>query len=457
MSCNGGSDGGASASASGGTAGYSFAWSNGATTASITGVTAGTYFVTSTDANGCTDTISVTITEPTQLVATATLDNDVSCNGGNDGEATASASGGTATYSYSWNTGATTATASGLTAGIYTVTATDANGCTATDTVQIDEPTVVFATINLDSNVSCNGGNDGSLTASGSGGTPGYTFLWNNGTTTATASGLIAGLYTVTVTDANGCTNSDTLTITEPDVLVASTTVDTNVSCNGGNNGSATASAVGGTTAYSFLWTTGATTATATNLTAGTYTVTVTDANNCTDTETVTITEPVVLAITSTVINNVLCNGETTGSAFSTATGGTTPYTFSWSNGTVNDTAMLAAGTWTAYVTDTNGCIDSTAVTIAQPDSLLIVLDSIDDVSCNGLSDGAITLHATGGTTTYSYSWSNGATTASIAGVPADTYSLTVTDANGCQTIFSDTVSEPDTISNFFIQIRCQL
>ena len=386
------------------------------------------------------------------MVATATLDNDVSCNGGNDGEATAAASGGTATYSYSWNTGATTATASGLTAGIYTVTATDANGCTATDTVQIDEPTVVFATVNLDSNVSCNGGNDGSLTASGSGGTPGYTFLWNNGTTTATASGLIAGLYTVTVTDANGCTNSDTLTITEPDVLVASTTVDTNVSCNGGNNGSATASAVGGTTTYSFVWTTGATTATATNLTAGTYTVTVTDANSCTDTETVTITEPVVLSITSTVINNVLCNGETTGSAFSTATGGTTPYTFSWSNGTVNDTAMLAAGTWSAYVTDTNGCIDSTTVTITESDSLLIVLDSIDDVSCNGLSDGAITLHATGGTTTYSYSWSNGATTASIAGVPADTYSLTVTDANGCQTIFSDTVSEPDTISNFFIK-----
>ncbi len=151
----------------GGTAPYAaFAWSNGATTAIVTGLAAGTYTVTATDANLCTDTETITIAQPAALVAAITLGNNVSCNGGNDGSATASATGGTTAYSFAWSNGAATATATGLAVGSYTVTITDANLCTDTETIIITEPAALVASIALGSNVSCNGGNDGSATAS---------------------------------------------------------------------------------------------------------------------------------------------------------------------------------------------------------------------------------------------------------------------------------------------------
>jgi len=452
VSCNGGNDGEAAASASGGTAGYTFSWSGGGgSAATATGLTAGTYIVTVTDANGCEDTASVTITEPTLLVASAVVDDNVSCNGGNDGEATASATGGTSTYSYSWSNAATTANITGLTAGTYSVTVTDANGCTDSTSVTITEPTLLVAAASVDDNVSCNGGNDGEATASATGGTTTYTYAWSNAATTANITGLAAGTYSVTVTDANGCTDSASVTITEPAVLVAATAVDDNVSCNGGNDGVATASATGGTTAYTYAWSTSATTATATGLSAGTVTVTVTDANGCTDTETVTITEPTPVVASATLISNVLCNGDSNGIAFAAGSGGTSPYTYAWDNNNTNDTASnLSAGTWGVEVMDANGCIDSAFITVTEPDSLIIVLDSITDVSCNGQSNGAVSATAMGGTTAYTYTWSNGGSSANITGIIAGTYGLTVTDANGCIDTNAYVVNEPDTISNTF-------
>ena len=452
VSCNGGNDGEATASASGGTTGYTFSWSGGGgSSATATGLTAGTYIVTVTDANGCEDADVVTITEPTLLVASAVVDDNVSCNGGNDGEATASATGGTTAYSYSWSNAATTANITGLTAGTYSVTVTDANGCTDSTSVTITEPAMLVAATAVDSNVSCNGGSDGGATASAAGGTTAYTFSWSNGATTASISSVTAGTYSVTVTDANGCTDSASVTITEPAVLVAATVADSNVSCNGGSDGVATASATGGTTAYAYAWSTSATTATATGLSAGTFTVTVTDANGCTDTETVTITEPTPVVASATLISNVLCNGDSNGIAFAAGSGGTSPYTYAWDNNNTNDTASnLSAGTWGVEVMDANGCIDSAFITVTVPDSLIIVLDSITDVSCNGQSNGAVSATAMGGTTAYTYTWSNGGSSANITGIIAGTYGLTVTDANGCIDTNAYVVNEPDTISNTF-------
>jgi len=221
VSCNGGSDGSATASATGGTAPYTYAWSNAATTASITGVTAGTYTVTITDANNCTATVTATVTEPTALAASASNTN-VSCNGGSDGSATASATGGTAPYTYAWSNAATTASITGVTAGTYTATVTDANNCTATATATITEPTVLTASSAVNGNVSCNGGSDGSATASATGGTAPYTYAWSNAATTANITGLAAGTYTATVTDANNCTATATATVTEPVVPTSS-------------------------------------------------------------------------------------------------------------------------------------------------------------------------------------------------------------------------------------------
>ncbi|WP_158651386.1 T9SS type A sorting domain-containing protein [Pseudotamlana carrageenivorans] len=444
ISCNGGSDGSATASASGGTAPYSYLWSNSATTAAIAGVSAGNYTVTITDANGCATNTSATITEPAALVASTTINNNVSCNGGSDGSATASTSGGTAPYSYLWSNSATTATIAGVSAGNYTVTITDANGCATNTSATIAEPAALVASTTINNNVSCNGGSDGSATASASGGTAPYSYLWSNSATTAAIAGVSAGNYTVTITDANGCATNTSATITEPAALVASTTINNNVSCNGGSDGSATASASGGTAPYSYLWSNSATTATIAGVSAGNYTVTITDANGCATNTSATITEPAALVASTTINNNVSCNGGSDGSATASTSGGTAPYSYLWSNSATTATiAGVSAGNYTVTITDANGCATNTSATIAEPAALVASTTINNNVSCNGGSDGSATASASGGTAPYSYLWSNSATTAAIAGVSAGNYTVTITDANGCATNTSATITEP--------------
>jgi len=447
ISCNGLSDGGATASGTGGTGVYTYSWSNSATTASITGVVAGTYSVTITDANGCTDSASVTITQPNLLVTSASVDDHVSCNGLSDGGATASATGGTTVYTYSWNTGATTATITGLAAATYSVTITDANGCTDSASVTVTEPATLVSSVALDSNVSCNGFFDGGATASATGGTTAYTYAWNNGATTASITGVAAATYSVTITDANSCTDSSSITITEPTTLVSSAVVDSTVSCNGFSDGGATASATGGTGTYTYSWSNGATNASITGVVAGTYSVTVTDANGCTDSSSAIITQPAALVVSTVVDSTISCNGLSDGGATASGTGGTGAYTYSWSNSaTTASITGVVAGTYSVTITDANGCTDSTSVTITEPNVLVAATAVDSNVSCNSLSDGGATASATGGTTAYSYSWSNSATTASITGVIAGTYSVTITDANGCTDSSSVEITEPATL-----------
>jgi hypothetical protein len=444
VSCNGGNDGSATASASGGSGSFTYAWSTGATSATASSLAAGSYTVTATDGNGCTDTETVTITEPSALVASTSVDDNVSCNGGSDGGATASASGGTTAYSYLWSTGGTSASVTGLAAGTYTVTVTDANGCTDTETVTITQPATAVTVSIAGTNASCNGVSDGSATASGTGGTGTITYAWSNSGTGATVTGLSAGTYSVTATDANGCTDSTSVVISEPTSIVASAVVDSNTTCNGSNDGGATASATGGTGAYTYSWSNSATTASITGVAAGTYSVTVTDANGCTDSSSVTITEPNSIVASTVVDNNVSCNGSSDGEATASATGGTGTYTYAWSNSaTTASITGLLAGTYSVTVTDANGCTDSASVIISEPSSLVAATTLDSNVSCNGNADGGATASATGGTTAYSYSWSTGGTSASVTGLAAGTYTVTVTDANGCTDTEIVTITEP--------------
>ena len=214
---------------------------------------------------------------------------NTNCNGQCNGTATANPSGGIFPYTYLWSLsagGQTTQTITGLCTGTYTVTVTDAIGSDTTATVTITQPTILAANIVQPTNVTCNGLCNGSATASASGGTPGYIFLWDPaaaGQTSATASNLCAGNYSVTVTDDNGCTTTQTVTITQPNVLVSGIAPPTDATCDGFCNGSATVSASGGTPGYTFVWNTVPiqTTASAIGLCAGNYSVTVTDANGC--------------------------------------------------------------------------------------------------------------------------------------------------------------------------------
>uniref|UniRef100_UPI003A8DE63C T9SS type A sorting domain-containing protein n=1 Tax=Flavobacterium sp. TaxID=239 RepID=UPI003A8DE63C len=328
----------------------------------------------------------------------------------------------------------------GLTAGTYDVTVTDANGCTATASATINEPTALIASA-VTTAVSCNGGSNGTVDLTVTGGTAPYTYVWSNTATTEDMVGLTAGTYDVTVTDANGCTATASATVNEPTVLMASA-VTTNVSCNGGSNGTVDLTVTGGTAPYTYVWSNTATTEDMTGLTAGSYNVTVTDANGCTTTASATVTEPTIL-MASAVTTNVSCNGGSNGTADLTVTGGTAPYTFAWSNtATTEDMVGLTAGTYDVTVTDANGCTATASATVTEPTALMASAVTTA-VSCNGGSNGTVDLTVTGGTAPYTYVWSNTAITEDMVGLTAGTYDVTVTDANGCTATASATVTEP--------------
>ena len=442
LKCKGDKQGSASVTATGGTSTYSYNWSNGANTASISNLAAGTYSVTVTDANACSKALSVTVTEPTELVL-ATTKTDVKCNSATNGTATATATGGTASYTYKWSNGATSATISGLAPGVYGVTATDANGCVKTTSVTIAEPSTLVLAVSK-SDVKCFNAKDGSASAIVTGGSTPYTYTWSNGGSTATISGLAPGTYSVTATDANACFKIDQVTIAQPnDIQVNIAKVD--VKCKGGNSGSAVATATGGTAPLSFAWSTGASTSSVSNLSVGTYTVTVTDANACSKVVSTTIAEPTELVLSTSKVD-LKCNGAADAKATVSATGGTAPYAYAWSNGATSATASnLLAGTYTVTVSDANACTKVASVTINAPVNIVVSV-SKTDVTCNGGNNGTATASATGGSTPYTYLWSNGALTASTTGA-AGLYTVTVTDANGCAKVTNVTIGSPDPIA----------
>src|SRR5690606_5478207 len=256
------------------------------------------------------DVVIENIPNPTLTITNT----DILCNGGTS-SATAVVTDGVLPLTYSWSpSGGSADTATGLTAGTYTVTVTDGAARTVTETVTIDEPDTLVSNIVI-TDISCNGLGNGSITLAPTGGVAPYTYLWNNADTSSSLTGLAAGTYSVTITDANGCTVTENATITDPAVLTLSSSSYTDVTWYGGNDGSATVSVTGGTAPYNYLWSNGATTATATGLIAGNYVVTVTDANGCTVSESFTIIQPIPLMVQSVSKTNVKCNGGTDGTA----------------------------------------------------------------------------------------------------------------------------------------------
>ncbi|MES2701554.1 MAG: Ig-like domain-containing protein, partial [Bacteroidota bacterium] len=438
VSCNGGANGTIALSVSGGTTSYTYNWSNGATTQNLGGLSAGSYSVTVTDANGCTATASATVTQPSSaLSASAATTSNVFCFGESTGAIALTVSGGVATYSYNWSNGSTTANLTGATAGTYSVTVTDANGCTATASATITQPSSgLTASAATTSNVMCNGGSNGTITLSTGGGVAPYNYTWSNGATTQNLSGLSAGAYSVSVTDASGCSATASVTVTQPSsALNASAAITSNVSCNGGANGAIALSVSGGTASYTYNWSNGATTQNLSGLAAGSYSVTVTDANGCSATASASITQPAsALAASAAITSNVSCNGGANGTIALSVSGGTTSYTYNWSNGaTTQNLSGLAAGSYSVTVTDANGCTATASATVTQPSSALSAsAATTSNVSCNGGANGAIALSVSGGTASYTYNWSNGATTQNLSGLAAGSYSVTVTDANGC-------------------------
>ena len=271
--------------------------------------------------------------------------------------------------------------------------------------------------------------------------------------TTDTVSNVLAGSYSVTVTDNNGCTASAPLVITQPQIGLSETEVQANEKCFGDAIGSITITASGGTGNLTYTWNPNvSTTNTATGLAAGAYATTVTDANGCTLGDTYTVTQPGRLIVTA-IGTNDSCFGQNNGTIVATADSGTSPYTYVATDGggnlpsTTGQFSALAAGNYTVYATDANQCTDSTTVNITQPPLLTATVDSVGP-TCYGYSNGSITVTGVGGTPNYNYAFSNGSTnsTGTIFGLAKGTYTYTVTDADNCPYTNSVTLIQPDSL-----------
>ncbi|MDP2384990.1 MAG: gliding motility-associated C-terminal domain-containing protein [Bacteroidota bacterium] len=445
-SCNGVNDGSIVLNPSGGTAPYSYAWSNGAPDSpSNLNIAPGNYDVTITDANLCTYQFSYTVGTNAQILYDLTVTN-ASCFAQCNGTAILNnINGGTAPYTFVWSDGQSGTTANGLCAGNYTVTISDLNGCSTTVDTTISEPVQLNVNPTV-TNTACSVC-AGSIALAPVGGTGGYTYLWSNGQSAATATNLCAGVYMVDVTDAAGCVNQQNIAVNNTSGPTINT-VTTDVTCSGSCNGSATATPVGGTLPYQYNWLAGGqTTSAVANLCAGTYFVQVKDGANCVINDTVVINETSILA--ANLSHTPTTCGASVGQAIAAPSGGTGPYTFVWSTGSNNDTiSNLAAGTYSLEITDANGCKDTSFATINSNNGPVVTV-ATDSTLCNASADGSATLTIVGGVAPYTIVWSTGlnANSQTHTNLADGVYSVVVTDNGGCASVKNFSIEEPDQLA----------
>ena len=410
-------------------AGVTYNWSGSATNVYMVSST-GNYSVTVTDpANGCTALASATVNQdintPNLSIANPA---SLTCH---NSSVTITASSTPNGVTYNWGNGVITATNTVSLAGSYQVTVTDAlNGCTASasaSVISIAPPSLTYTQVN----VTCFGGNDGSVTATPLGGVTPYTFLWSGGQTTQNLSAVPVGSYGLTLTDSIGCTATILAALTAPPAILLADSF-TAVSCNGLSDGAIQLYSSGGAAPLTYNWNDGVITANRINLAAASYTVTVTDNTLCTASITQNVSQPLPVAITD-VSSEVLCFGGADGSIQLTTTGGTLPYTFVWSDGNAGQNRTnLIAGNYSVVVTDQHQCTANMAVVITQH-AAVSMLPVLKQPTCpKKEDDGGISLVVSGGDSVYHYSWSDGSATDSIEHLSPGSYSVTVTDGHGC-------------------------
>ena len=448
VACFGQNTGALSVSIGGGTAPYQIHWNNNAAVPSLQNLAAGNYSATVGDANGCTKTFAVAVTQPALLAADTVLKTDPTCTGTLDGRIEVTMAGGTPPYHFNWSTGQSGAGLKALenqASGVFDVTVTDANDCTLTLTgMALEAPQLLTLTLDELLPADCYGAATGSIAVSVGGNVGSTQVTWNGQPAGLTLADVPAGTYAVRVQDSRGCVIADTFQVTQPEgPLALQKIAQQNVLCAGEPTGSIDLTTSGGTMPYTYLWSNGATGEDLPAAGAGTYTLTVTDANGCTGLfGPTTVSEPAALTVVPTV-SDIPCLGPATGEIVLAVTGGLPPYEYSWSTGdSTFGLYFLPAGTYDVTVQDASGCVQVlgglTIVDRSQAFSLQTI--DIQPVSCPSAADGSITVQALNGTAPYQFAWSppvglhaNVPTaTDQATGLAGGTYSVTVTDAAGC-------------------------
>lgn len=390
------------------------------------------------------DTVTNVVNVMSASIATSA---SVTCFGGNNGAATATVSLGTPPFAYSWlPSGGSSLSAGNLAAGNYSFTVTDVNGCQKTATVAILQPTLLNPGV-TPTNIQCNGLSSGSATVSVSGGVPSYSYTWSpSGGNGVSAAGLAAGSYSVLVKDANGCQKTATVNISQPPAITGFVAV-TNPLC--GVPGSATITASGGTSPLSYSWApSGGTSAASGTLAAGSYTGLVTDAHGCSHAFPITLSSSGNFTIAMSSVN-VSCFGGSNGSATSTVTGTSGPYTYAWapSGGAGASASNLSAGDYTLTVTDAGGCPATSQVSITAPPKLTGSA-VVNNITCHGLANGSATITVGGGTGPMTYAWfPSGGSSSTGSALGAGNYSVFVHDANNCMKEVNFSITDPQAIS----------
>jgi gliding motility-associated-like protein len=444
VSCYSLTDGMATVNPTGGTAPYGYFWSNGQTTQTATGLSAGIYTCIITDANGCVNTLNTLINEPNEILAGLNTI-PASCYGFNDGAASVNPNGGTSPYTYLWSNSSTNTSIQNLSIGSYSVAVTDVDGCGTTSSP------VIFTISQADSltlttsstSVSCFNGNNGTANVIVSGGTPNYNYTWldilgNTISTNSIANGLISDSFSVIVSDLNGCSDTALVLISSASELL--TNISTSpATCFEGDDGSAIASPSGGTPPYNYLWIGGQSSSNTLEYTglnsATTYYFSLQDANACSIfNDSVNISEPLAISMSFDVLD-VNCFGGSDGEVIVHASGGTSPYEFSYQNILFTTDSIftnLNAGWFNAYLVDANGCLSSDSIEVISP----LVIDPnifpLNSLTCSGGNDGHLASAAQGGVSPYTYFWSTFSNNYEILALSEGSYTVNVTDNNGC-------------------------
>ncbi len=446
--CNNGNTGSIAAIAVGGNSSYTFNLQPSNTnnsSGSFNNLAANNYTVKVTDNKGCTYTSTISINEPTALQIDSVLKQNLFCNNASTGSISIYASGGTGAKDYILNPGniiSTSGVYNNLQANTYTIIASDGNNCTKSTIVNITQPLALNFSAVTSTNPSCVPGNDGSISATASGGVGALLYKLNAGTNQAAGnfSLLNTGTYTITITDGNNCTKTTTKSIAAPNAPILNTISVTNINCFGQNTGSIVTAATGGTGLLTFTKlpiSASNTTGTFNTLIANNYSITVTDVNGCSSSLAIAVTQPNALSWSLAVALPESCTGSNNGSINTTVAGGVAPFNYVLMPGNLsNNTGTynpLGGGTYTVTTTDNKGCTISTTLMVGQAPSLVIDSLVLPAPTCNNSS---ITVYANGGSMPYQYK--NGTSTYVSTNVfnslLANTYTITVKDANGCTT-----------------------
>ena len=439
---------------SGGVGPFTYLWTPGNyPVSSIGNLPPDIYTVVVTDSKGCKATAFDTVKPSSPPFIVAMNHTDAKCNGQANGTATATVINGTAPFNFIWSDGTNSYSGNPLTgirAGNYTLRIIDAFGCADFNIVTVGEPSPLVHSV-VANPISCTSPT-GLATIAQSGGTAPYTYLWSPvGGSASTASGLTVGNYVATITDAQGCMDTAQVNIINTSTVIPSISNVVNVSCNNGNNGSATVTS-SGVAPFSYAWSpSGGVGAIGTSLSAGNYTVIVTDATGCKGSAAAVINQPSpFVSVVSPV--GTTC-GFNNGSASVVVSGSNGGYVYLWTPGNFATSAInnLSAGPYNLTITDAKGCATNVNAVVASSSSPTVSTIVTKNVTCNGLQTGSANAILAGGTAPYTFQWTSGSNT--FGGNPlqnagAGLYQLTITDALGCTGAGSTNITEPPPIQH---------